>query len=222
MKVSVIRVFRIPDCDTRITRTKFGFYKLLPEIPKQNLGSGILGSDSNITSSGFGFFTQPYPFLSTRGSFRPTSRLSSLPPSPATDPAQCLEKSFFFFKKNERQRHFSLDTDHARASRPGVASLPTRISSLRCRIDPPAQQSSLRRPASNDCGPANSSGLAAAAVSTWPAPSSRWVRSGCSPAGTRQGHGQATAPTRLLSPHPCPHLLMSLQVFFLIFFVLNI
>jgi hypothetical protein len=40
MKVRVIRVFRVPDCDTRITRNNFGFCKLLPEIPEQNSGFG--------------------------------------------------------------------------------------------------------------------------------------------------------------------------------------
>jgi hypothetical protein len=43
-----VRVFRVPDCDTQITRTKFGFCKLLPKIPEQNLGSGYF-------RSGFGF-----------------------------------------------------------------------------------------------------------------------------------------------------------------------
>jgi hypothetical protein len=49
MKVRVIRVFRVPDYDTRITRTKFGFCKLLPEIPELNSGSG-----SGIPGSSFG------------------------------------------------------------------------------------------------------------------------------------------------------------------------
>jgi hypothetical protein len=52
MKVRVIRIFRVSDCDTQITRTKFGFYKLLPEIPKQNSGFEYFGY------SGFGFFAQ--------------------------------------------------------------------------------------------------------------------------------------------------------------------
>jgi hypothetical protein len=43
MKVWVIRVFRVPDYDTRITQNKFGFCKLLPEIPKRNLGFGHFG-----------------------------------------------------------------------------------------------------------------------------------------------------------------------------------
>jgi hypothetical protein len=58
MKVWVIRVFRVPDCDTRITRNKFGFCKLLPEILEQNRVSGISGS--GIPGSGYGFFAQPY------------------------------------------------------------------------------------------------------------------------------------------------------------------
>jgi hypothetical protein len=33
-----VRVIRVPDCDTRITRNKFGFCKLLLEIPEQNSG----------------------------------------------------------------------------------------------------------------------------------------------------------------------------------------
>jgi hypothetical protein len=38
-----VLVFRVPDCDTQITRNKFGFYKLLPEIPEQNSGFGYFG-----------------------------------------------------------------------------------------------------------------------------------------------------------------------------------
>jgi hypothetical protein len=53
MKVRVIRVFRVPDCDTRITRNKFGFCKLLPEIPEQNSGFGYFGFGFGY--SGFGF-----------------------------------------------------------------------------------------------------------------------------------------------------------------------
>jgi hypothetical protein len=52
MKVRVIRVFRVPDCDTRITRTKFGFCKLLPEISEQNSGFGYFGFGFGY--SGFG------------------------------------------------------------------------------------------------------------------------------------------------------------------------
>jgi hypothetical protein len=43
MKVRVIRVFRVSDCDTRITQNKFRFCKLLPEIPEQNSGFGYFG-----------------------------------------------------------------------------------------------------------------------------------------------------------------------------------
>jgi hypothetical protein len=50
MKVRVIRVCGVPDCDTRITRNKFGFCKLLPEIPEQNSGFGYFG----FGYSGFG------------------------------------------------------------------------------------------------------------------------------------------------------------------------
>jgi hypothetical protein len=53
MKVLVIRIFRVPDCDTRITRNKFGFFKLLPEIPEQNSGFGYFGFGFGY--SGFGF-----------------------------------------------------------------------------------------------------------------------------------------------------------------------
>jgi hypothetical protein len=53
MKVRVIRVFRVPDCDTRITRNNFGFCKLLPEIPEQNSGFGYFGFEFGY--SGFGF-----------------------------------------------------------------------------------------------------------------------------------------------------------------------
>jgi hypothetical protein len=38
-----VRVIRVPDCDIRITRTKFGFCNLLPEIPEQNLGFWYFG-----------------------------------------------------------------------------------------------------------------------------------------------------------------------------------
>jgi hypothetical protein len=51
MKVRVFRVFRVPNFDTRITRNKFGFCKLLPEIPEQNSGFGYFG----FGFSGFGF-----------------------------------------------------------------------------------------------------------------------------------------------------------------------
>jgi hypothetical protein len=53
MKVRVIRVFRVPDCDTRITQNNFGFCKLLPEIPEQNSGFGYFGFGFGY--SGFGF-----------------------------------------------------------------------------------------------------------------------------------------------------------------------
>jgi hypothetical protein len=43
----------IPDCDTRITRTKFGFSKFLPEIPEQKSGFGYFGFGFGY--SGFGF-----------------------------------------------------------------------------------------------------------------------------------------------------------------------
>jgi hypothetical protein len=55
MKVRVIRVFRVPDCDTRITRNKFGFCKLLPEIPKQNSGFGYFRFGFGFGYFGFGF-----------------------------------------------------------------------------------------------------------------------------------------------------------------------
>jgi hypothetical protein len=63
MKVRVIRVFRVSDCDTRITRNKFGFCKLLPEIPEQNSGLGISGSGLGILGSGLGLrvFCQTLP-----------------------------------------------------------------------------------------------------------------------------------------------------------------
>jgi hypothetical protein len=50
MKVRVIQVFRVPDCDTRINQNKFGFCKLLPEIPELNLDFGF-----GFGYSGFGF-----------------------------------------------------------------------------------------------------------------------------------------------------------------------
>jgi hypothetical protein len=53
MKVRVIRVFRVPDCDTRITQNKFGFCKLLPEIPEQNSGFGYFGFGFGFRVTGF-------------------------------------------------------------------------------------------------------------------------------------------------------------------------
>jgi hypothetical protein len=50
-----VRVIRVPDCDTWITRNKFGFYKLLPEIPEQNSGFGF----------GFGFGYSGFEFRVT-------------------------------------------------------------------------------------------------------------------------------------------------------------
>jgi hypothetical protein len=50
-----VRVIRVPDCDTRITRNKFGFCKLLPEIPEQNSGFGYFGFGFGFGYSGFGF-----------------------------------------------------------------------------------------------------------------------------------------------------------------------
>jgi hypothetical protein len=64
MKVRVIRVFRVPDCDTRITRNNFGFCKLLPEIPEQNSGFGYFGFEFGYSGSGFrvtGFLPSPNP-----------------------------------------------------------------------------------------------------------------------------------------------------------------
>jgi hypothetical protein len=63
MKVRVIRVFRVPDCDTRITRNNFGFCKLLPEIPEQNSGFGYFGFGFGYSGFGFrvtGFLPSPY------------------------------------------------------------------------------------------------------------------------------------------------------------------
>jgi hypothetical protein len=51
--VRVIQVFRVPDCDTRIIRNKFGFYKLLPKIPEQNSSFGYFGFEFGC--SGFEF-----------------------------------------------------------------------------------------------------------------------------------------------------------------------
>jgi hypothetical protein len=56
-----VRVFRVPDCDTRITRNKFRFCMLLPKFPNKIQVSGISRSGSSIPGSGFGlrFFAQP-------------------------------------------------------------------------------------------------------------------------------------------------------------------
>jgi hypothetical protein len=63
MKVRVIRVFRVPDCDTLITRNKFGFCKLLPEIPEQNSGFGYSGFGFQVT----GFLPSPVCNLAWQG-----------------------------------------------------------------------------------------------------------------------------------------------------------
>jgi hypothetical protein len=60
MKVRVIRVFRVLDCDTRITQNKFGFCKLLPKIPEQNSGFGYFGFGFGY--SGFGFESSSYAY----------------------------------------------------------------------------------------------------------------------------------------------------------------
>jgi hypothetical protein len=46
-----VRVFWVSDYDTRITRNKFGFCKLLPGISEQNSGFGYFG----FRYFGFGF-----------------------------------------------------------------------------------------------------------------------------------------------------------------------
>jgi hypothetical protein len=65
MKVRVIRVFRVPDCDTRITRNKFGFCKLLPEIPEQNSGFGYFGFGFGYSESGLLVFCPALALVST-------------------------------------------------------------------------------------------------------------------------------------------------------------
>jgi hypothetical protein len=77
MKVWVIRVFRVPDCDTRITQNKFGFCKLLPEIPEQNSGIEYFGY-------GFRVFSQPYSHA--------RSRRHSTPPLPIALYPRLLER----------------------------------------------------------------------------------------------------------------------------------
>jgi hypothetical protein len=103
IKVWVIRVFRVLDCDTRITRNNFGFCKLLPEIPEQNSGFGYFGfgfgySGFGLRVTGYGFFAQPncpvrQPCHQAVG-FRPLELLTTGPPdSPVmhrTGPVHCL------------------------------------------------------------------------------------------------------------------------------------
>jgi hypothetical protein len=70
IKVRVIRVFRVPDCDTRITRNNFGFCKLLPEIPEQNSGFGYFGFGFGYSGFGFrvtGFLPSPNMFSTNLG-----------------------------------------------------------------------------------------------------------------------------------------------------------
>jgi hypothetical protein len=57
-----VRVFRVPDYDTRITQNKFGFCKLLPEILKPNSGFGYFGFGYGYFEFGFrvtGFLPTP-------------------------------------------------------------------------------------------------------------------------------------------------------------------
>jgi hypothetical protein len=57
-----VRVIRVPDYDTRITKNKFGFCKLLPKIPKQNSGFGYFGFRFRYSEFGFrvmGFLPSP-------------------------------------------------------------------------------------------------------------------------------------------------------------------
>jgi hypothetical protein len=53
-----VRVFRVPGCDTRIIRNKFGFCQLLPEIPEQNSGFGYFRF--GFRYSGFGFWVTAF------------------------------------------------------------------------------------------------------------------------------------------------------------------
>jgi hypothetical protein len=49
-----VRVIRVPDCDTRITRNNSGFASCYPKFPNKIRVSGIPGSGSGIPGSGFG------------------------------------------------------------------------------------------------------------------------------------------------------------------------
>jgi hypothetical protein len=74
-----VRVFRVPDCDTQITRTKFRFCKLLSEIPEQNLGFGYF--EFEFGYSGFGlqiFLASPTRFSYVYSSLSYTSSFSEL------------------------------------------------------------------------------------------------------------------------------------------------
>jgi hypothetical protein len=91
MKVRVIRVFRVPDCDTRITRTKFGFCKLLPEIPKQNSGFGYFGFEFGYSGFEFrvtGFLPSPRrrPSAEARAESEPWGRAKWSPSSSGAEP----------------------------------------------------------------------------------------------------------------------------------------
>jgi hypothetical protein len=59
IKNRIIWVFRVPDYDTQ---NKFEFCKLLSEISERNSGFGYFGS--SIPGSGYGFFAQPYVWVS--------------------------------------------------------------------------------------------------------------------------------------------------------------
>jgi hypothetical protein len=57
-----VRVFRVTDYGTRITRNNFGFCKLLAKILKPNSGFGYFGFGFWVT----GFFAHPYVIICTR------------------------------------------------------------------------------------------------------------------------------------------------------------
>jgi hypothetical protein len=105
MKVWVIRVFRVPDCDTRITRNNFGFCKLLPEIPEQNSGFGY---------SGFGFGYSGFGFRVTGFLPSPTIYRGGL------DPLQTNFRAYPMILANNRSTKLGtlICSAHARADRP--------------------------------------------------------------------------------------------------------
>jgi hypothetical protein len=59
-----VQIFRVTDCDTRITEINSGFASCYPKLPNKIRISGILGLDSGIPGSSFDIFL-PSPCAGT-------------------------------------------------------------------------------------------------------------------------------------------------------------
>jgi hypothetical protein len=54
-----VRVFQVPDYDTRIPEINSGFASCYPKFPNKIRVSGISGLGLDIPISGYGFFAEP-------------------------------------------------------------------------------------------------------------------------------------------------------------------